>query len=206
MVEVMTQVVESFFAQSKFSKAQQKVLESALTLFMEKGFYKTTIPDIVEHSGVSTGSIYHAFSGKDELAEVMMTSLFEIIVLQQTQVMQNKANAFEKYQAMVTWMIDTANDYPRMMRFILYARHNEFLPDVAPACSSEPFMNLRQIMLEGMQQGTVRQMDDLIAASFAFGGVLRMIQLDLDNALQQPLKDVLSQIIECGWRSVSVKD
>lgn len=202
----MSEVIESFFAQSGFSKAQQKVLDSALTLFMEKGFYKTTIPDIVEHSGVSTGSIYHAFSGKEDLAETMMNTLFELIELQQAEVVQDKSSAFEQYQAMVTWMIDTSVNYPRMMRFILYARHNEFMPDVAPACSSKPFMNLRKIMVDGMTQGSVRQMDDLIAASFAFGGVLRMIQLSLDGALEQPLKDSLAEIIECGWRSVSVAD
>ena len=47
--------------------------------FVKKGFFNTSIPDLVEDSGVSTGSIYHAFKDKQSIAESLMETLLEQI-------------------------------------------------------------------------------------------------------------------------------
>ena len=45
----------------------QNILTTALQLFKEKGFEKTTILDIVETMGVSRGAFYHHFKSKEEV-------------------------------------------------------------------------------------------------------------------------------------------
>ena len=45
------------------------MLDSAITLFRERGVAATSMRDVVEHSGAPRGSIYHHFpGGKDQLA------------------------------------------------------------------------------------------------------------------------------------------
>lgn len=45
------------------------MIESAVVLFRQRGVADTSLRDVVEHSGVSRGSIYHHFpGGKEELA------------------------------------------------------------------------------------------------------------------------------------------
>lgn len=46
---------------------KERVLEAALTLFLDHGFHGTSIKLIVDKSGVSTGSVYHHFSNKEEI-------------------------------------------------------------------------------------------------------------------------------------------
>jgi len=46
---------------------RKKVLRSAMTLFMEKGFSKTSMPDLKEATGLHPGSIYCAFENKQGL-------------------------------------------------------------------------------------------------------------------------------------------
>jgi len=46
----------------------QAILDAALEAFSEKGFSAATVADVRRHSGASTGSIYHHFGGKEELA------------------------------------------------------------------------------------------------------------------------------------------
>src|SRR5688572_22391487 len=50
------------------SKRRREILEAALACFTELGFAATTMEEIRRRSRASTGSIYHHFSGKDELA------------------------------------------------------------------------------------------------------------------------------------------
>jgi AcrR family transcriptional regulator len=54
------------------------IIRSALRCFCEIGFSATTMEDIRQCSGASTGSIYHHFKGKDQLAaEVYMEGIRE---------------------------------------------------------------------------------------------------------------------------------
>lgn len=50
---------------------REGILDAALELFNERGFAATTIADVRERSGASTGSIYHHFGSKEELAAAL---------------------------------------------------------------------------------------------------------------------------------------
>jgi TetR/AcrR family transcriptional regulator, transcriptional repressor of aconitase len=46
---------------------RRQIIEAALTCFARKGFHKTTMQDVVEQSGLSPGSIYCHFAGKQDI-------------------------------------------------------------------------------------------------------------------------------------------
>lgn len=51
------------------SSARDRMIDSAIALFRERGVADTSMRDVVEHSGAPRGSIYHHFpGGKDQLA------------------------------------------------------------------------------------------------------------------------------------------
>jgi AcrR family transcriptional regulator len=50
------------------------VLDAARSLFNEKGYERTSVDDIVAASGVSVGSIYHQFGGKNEIFRALADS------------------------------------------------------------------------------------------------------------------------------------
>lgn len=54
---------------------RDKIIKSALELFGEFGYEKTTIAQIVKHSGSSKGGFYHHFEGKKEILDEI-TNLF----------------------------------------------------------------------------------------------------------------------------------
>ncbi len=51
---------------------RRQVLDAALACFEDKGVAATTIDDICRQSGLSVGSIYHHFSGKDDIGEQLV--------------------------------------------------------------------------------------------------------------------------------------
>jgi len=52
---------------NKQKNTKIKILDSALSVFVENGYQDTTIADIVSKSGLSKGAIYHYYGSKKEL-------------------------------------------------------------------------------------------------------------------------------------------
>jgi AcrR family transcriptional regulator len=46
---------------------RQRILKAAFGVFIEKGFHRASIDDVVAASGLSVGAIYNYFANKDEL-------------------------------------------------------------------------------------------------------------------------------------------
>jgi AcrR family transcriptional regulator len=93
---------------------RESILEAALACFLEKGYTATTINDIREASGATTGSIYHFFDGKGALA----TALLEDAVAGwsgESQATGDTAEAFVRATAtgLVTWGLKN----PELFRF-----------------------------------------------------------------------------------------
>jgi len=195
-----------FLVNDQLSKAKIKVLNSALELFVEKGFFNTSIPDLVKHSGVSTGSIYHGFQDKQAIAEALMQTLLMQVEHQQNLILNQYESSWQRFYHLCKWMMETAEAYPHVMEFILSARHKEFMPDSLPICSAKPFMILRDVIQQGIQQGELKNMDVMVAAASSYGGVLRLIQLRLDGLLEQPLNHYLDDITTTCWQSIATNE
>lgn len=56
---------------------RDKILHSAATLFLERGYEKTTIRDIAEHAGVNRGSVVFAFRNKEAILEMLTAYVLE---------------------------------------------------------------------------------------------------------------------------------
>ena len=56
----------------KESKTKEILLETATQLFSENGYEATGVRDILQTSGVSTGSFYHFFSSKESIFEAVI--------------------------------------------------------------------------------------------------------------------------------------
>lgn len=179
-----------------------QVLNSALHLFTQKGYFKTSIPDIVQQSGCSTGAIYHHFKDKEGIAR----ALFNKLVAE----MENLLNHIEKdhvsckmrCKAVIKALFTITEQQAEMMEFILYAKHKEFLPDLAPICSTSPFIKMRSFIIQGIEQQEIAKIDPTIAASAVYGGALRIIQLYLDNFLEKPLQDYFEETWLCAWKAI----
>jgi AcrR family transcriptional regulator len=54
---------------AKAERTRAAILESALSLFRERGFEATTMRDVARRAGVSAGNAYYYFKSKDELVQ-----------------------------------------------------------------------------------------------------------------------------------------
>ena len=57
------------------SSARERLLESAKILFSQKGYYATSVEDIVESAGFSKGAFYFYFKSKEELFKSLVEEM-----------------------------------------------------------------------------------------------------------------------------------
>ncbi len=183
---------------------REQVLDTAIYLFTQQGYFNTSIPDIVRESGVSTGSIYHHFGDKEGIAK----ALFDMLIVRMENVFSDIERQHDTAQARCRAVIELlfriAEEEPEVMTYMLFIKHRELMPGMAPICSSKPFRQMREMIAKGIKAGEVRPMDDMVAAASVFGGALRMISLRLDGVPERPLDEYLDEIWSCAWRSVSL--
>lgn len=56
---------------------QRLLLDSAVTLFSQKGYAETTLQEIAEGAGLTKGALYHHFSGKEDLLRRLHDEMIE---------------------------------------------------------------------------------------------------------------------------------
>ncbi|MCK4268613.1 MAG: TetR/AcrR family transcriptional regulator, partial [Actinomycetia bacterium] len=56
---------------------KSQIINAAGQCFSQKGFHNTTMKDIFEVSGLSSGAVYNYFESKEEIVETMADISFE---------------------------------------------------------------------------------------------------------------------------------
>jgi AcrR family transcriptional regulator len=179
-----------------------QILDAALRLFTGNGYFNTSIHDIQRESGASIGSIYNHFGGKEGIAKALYHDLLEQIDALVDHVTEDSDTAYARGRALVTRLFELTEQDPQAMRFILNAKHREFLPDEPPICSAKPFVKLRDIVNQGILSGEIRNMDPWVAAACTFGPALRLITLRLDEVLPNSLDGYAQPVWDSAWLAV----
>ncbi|GJM27382.1 MAG: transcriptional regulator [Cyclobacteriaceae bacterium] len=80
----------------KSERTRRLIVEKAAPLFNKQGYWGTSLQDIIEATGLTKGSIYGNFSGKDELAVAVFKHNSHYILRKVKSITQSDNNASRK--------------------------------------------------------------------------------------------------------------
>jgi AcrR family transcriptional regulator len=181
---------------------RESILEAALGCFLEKGYIATTINDIREASGATTGSIYHFFDGKGALA---MALLEDAIAGWSGESMSSSETPEAVVKASAMGLVSWGTKNPELFRFMDEIRT---LSATAPE-----FASIADTLAEG--QGTLsssyskfvksRKVKDLpwpIAHSAILGPAYNYLRLAATGRARVAAKRAAELIADAAWASV----
>lgn len=104
----------------KKEEKEQKLLDSAFTLFTEKGFKDTSIQEIVDHAGVAKGTFYLYFKDKYDIQDYLITYKSNQLFLKAIKhVNKLKIYNFEdRIIAIIDYLIDEFKKHEELLLFI----------------------------------------------------------------------------------------
>lgn len=182
---------------------QQEVLKAALSLFSNKGFFNTSVHEIVAKAGVSVGFTYHHFSDKQGIARALYDYLLNRMNALLDQIELQYGTAHERCKAVIHMLFELTESEPETMSFIIHARHQEFLPQEKPICSASAFVRMRRFASDGLQTGELKPMDSALASALMYGAAIRLVCLRLDGVVQEDLFHYFEPLWEQVWTQLS---
>ncbi|TCK18035.1 TetR family transcriptional regulator [Thiogranum longum] len=82
-------------------QTRDEIIEAARTLFYRRGYARTSFSDIVNHTGIQRGNIYHYFRTKDDILDAVIRQL-----------------ASEYRAALSAWDTELPDPKDRLRRFV----------------------------------------------------------------------------------------
>ncbi|HLR82514.1 MAG TPA: TetR/AcrR family transcriptional regulator [Paenalcaligenes sp.] len=166
---------------------QQQVLQTALSLFSQKGFFNTSVHEVVARAGVSVGFIYHHFKDKQGIARALYDYLLQRMNALLDDIELQHSSAQARCRAVIYMLFELTEAEPETMSFIIHARHQEFLPQEKPICSASAFVRMRHFVSDGLQAGELTPMDSALASALMYGAAIRLLCLRLDGVVEDSL-------------------
>ncbi len=103
---------------------RSELLAAAFNLFADKGYSATSMRALAAGLGVSTGTLYHYFAGKDDIFEQMLVWLSERDVEEATALIPDDATLRLRLELLFTWIRGNAQYLRRLLLLTLdFQRH-----------------------------------------------------------------------------------
>ncbi|WP_102691329.1 TetR/AcrR family transcriptional regulator [Rummeliibacillus pycnus] len=138
---------------------KERILETALDLFQQKGYHGVSVDEIVEQAGTSKGGFYHNFKSKDALL-YEIHNVFISYVLQQTKEAYDGCdNPIEKLCDMLYSFTNVFDIYNR--HIIVFYEEGTYLPPdyklIIKEKRSEYRKLIEQVIEDGKKTGYFRK-------------------------------------------------
>lgn len=181
---------------------RRAIIQAALTCFSEIGFSETSMADIRRHSRASTGSIYHHFKSKEQLAaEVYLEGIREY--------QAGLVAAFEEYQGakegirtMVRHHLKWVEANAEWSRYMFQKRHSVFMASTEEKIASmnrELMQSVTRWFSGHLQADTFRPLAPDIYISIILGPCMEFTRLYLSGETGAKINKAIVELAKAAW-------
>lgn len=181
---------------------RQEILAAALLTFTVKGYTATTIEDIRERSGASTGSIYHHFGSKEQVAAALFVDGLEQEQRHGVRVLHEAPSAEAGVRAFVTSYFRWVEANPLLAAYLLASRTDEVRNLTRPAVE-ELNRSFRREVREWLQPhiaaGSIRELPIDLYHFLWLAPAQDFARSWLAKRTQTPLAEAASVFADSAW-------
>ena len=156
----------------------QRILDAAIAVIAEKGFFGCRVSDIADRAGVADGTIYLYFRSKEQILMAAIDSAFSGFLTRARTELQNLPEPQQKLRKLAWLHLHTLGaNRDLAVVFQTELRHSaKFLAQFSQHQLVEYFDLIRSVVREGQQAGVFRrEISDKIAANCLFGALDEMV-------------------------------
>ena len=188
------------------SELEDVILQAALRLFAEKGYFNTSLNDIVEAAGVKTTStLYQHFKNKQLIASALNEKIFDSLSVSIDDIRRRSQKASEQLRGIVDLLFGLADEAPEVIGFLIILHTDEFLPEPKKLMQSAPFAKIIKIFQAGIKAGEIRNIDPVLAYAYFFGIINNTLRLVLTAELAKQADVYLAGAWLAAWGAIAKK-
>jgi AcrR family transcriptional regulator len=145
----------SFFLREGDAEAKRRILDAALTLFLERGLCETTIRDIAAETGFTNPALYKHFASKEAVALYLFDNCYRGMAAEMAAVLARDDDFDTKLKAYITRYFALLESDPRPLLYVTdNLRH--FWPKLPAAARRKSLLaQQRELLRQGQSEGKV---------------------------------------------------
>jgi AcrR family transcriptional regulator len=183
-----------------------EILQAALKLFAQQGYFNTSLTDITDAVGIkTTAGIYQHFKNKQAIASALYGNVLDSLSISIDDIRRRNRKASEQLREIVDLLFNLTAEAPEVMKFLLLIKVDEFLPDEKPLLDTAPFIKIKKIFQVGIRDGELRTLDPLLAYSYFFGIISYTLKMILTGDLDKGADSYQAQAWQVAWNTVVKK-
>ena len=152
------------------------ILEAAVALFVERGFYGTAVPAIAERAGVGAGTIYRYFASKEVLVNVLYREWKEQLAERCLAVFAPELTPREEFHLLWTALVGFVKEHPTAYAFLELHHHSSYLDEQSVALENRLFQFATDYIAGVQKKGGFRTGDPAILWSLIEGAFIGLVR------------------------------
>lgn len=147
----------------KGERSRQRILETAIVLFAERGFAGASVDEIVEASGVNKRMVYHYFGSKEKLFQAALAAEYDKLEALELEALRPEEPIEKVVNDLVSVYFSFLQTNPEFIQLLLWENLNrgQNLNQMPLPLSKSPMLELLiEAVNTGKKNGTVREAID----------------------------------------------
>jgi len=177
----------------------QRILDAAVAVFAEKGFFISRISDIADRAGVADGTVYLYFKNKDEILATAINTAFDGFMKTAREELCKLPTPSERLRRLAYLHLQALGSNRNMaVVFQMELRQStRFLSRFSHEHLVEYFNLVREAIRDGKASGEFRaELPEKIAANCFFGAIDEMVTSWVLSEKDYPLGNVADSLLD----------
>jgi len=177
------------------------ILEAAIDLFVERGFYGTAVPEIADRAGVGAGTIYRYFASKEALVNALYQQFKSELTGRVLKDFPVDKPARQMIHHLWTALAAFVKERPRVFAFLELHHHGSYL-DAESNQMERRMLDLAVRFLEAAQaRGEVKAHPPMLLISIVYGAFIGMVRKAWEGLLELT-PETIAQGETCAWEAI----
>ena len=174
-------------------KSRQKAIDTARTLFIEKGKDGVRMQEIADKAGVNKGLLHYYFKSKEQLFSEILSEEVGLIYADINEILKTEWSLDEKLAMIIDRYFEMLHENPNLPSFIMFEvrKNPELIKELTDGMHLEESVELLDTAFR----------DNRITSSksFAFQVILNIISLCVFPFMMKPLTEEMSKRNGLEW-------
>ncbi|MGB7788894.1 TetR/AcrR family transcriptional regulator [Methanoregula sp.] len=184
---------------------QEAILNTALTLFTERGFFGTPTSMISKEAGVGTGTLFFYFKTKEDLIDTLYRRIKSEAAQAMCQGIGTEKGTKAKLRRLWFNAVEWGIQNPAKMKFMEQFAYSPFVSTTAHEEGMSHFHFMQDLVREGIREGVVRDFDPpllfcMMASSLS--GLIARVSLTDDPVEREA---IIGQGLEFVWNGLECR-
>lgn len=177
------------------------ILEAALDLFSERGFYGTAVPLIAERARVGAGTLYRYFDSKEALVNALYRHWKARLARAVTDSLPADAPPQQQFRELCRRFTRFGLTYPRALAFLELHYHGPYLDAQSRAVDDRLIAPLVGLLEAAQRQMMVKPIAARMVLSMIYGAYVGVLRSSWAGNYEITTAD-LETIEQCMWEAI----